>query len=214
MARSALLKNRVPRLRPVHVFDERSQVNVCLFPIGWAGVRYVQALAETKLEADGNHHARREQRAEQIIPLERVHVAMQLLGQSRRVVAFGKTDGAGRLAGEVVLLDQPGAGKIPPLGAVEDVFESGFGGLRGLGWRAAERLGEEHDVGMSAFRFADEPPPEFFRHLIRRVAAKALDAEVRQKLPRPRRGFGRIQEPANHRAEHAITKRQPKAHHR
>src|SRR2546425_2755676 len=70
--RSVLLKNGVLRLGLVDSFDECGQVGLRLFPVFRPGFHHVQLLAETKFEADGNHHSRREQGAEEIALFETI----------------------------------------------------------------------------------------------------------------------------------------------
>ena len=88
------------------------------------------------------------------------------------------------------VVDQPRAAEVPPLRAVEDIFEARLCRLRGFHRRASERLRQKHNVRMVALRFRDEPPPEGLRHLIRGVAAKTLDAEADQVF----HDFGQILE--------------------
>ena len=75
-----------------------------------------------------------------------------------------------------ILLQTPGRGEVPPLGAVEYKIEAGASELKRVLERTSERFGEEHRAGRRLLDLADQAPPQLVRHFVRRVAAKAVEA--------------------------------------
>ena len=101
----------------------------------------------------------------------------RLAEQPFGVVAFRKTDGGRDLACQLVLLQQPWAGEIPPFGAVEYEIEPGRGGLLGLFRRAAQCFRDKQGIRMGAFDTLDQAAPEMLWNLIGGIAAKAGEPE-------------------------------------
>src|SRR2546423_1616277 len=97
-------------------------------------------------------------------------------------MAFGETDRLRRLAHEIVLLDEPPIGKVPPLRAVKHEIKTSPGGLSRFICRAAEGFGNKSRMGMVRLGFANEAPPKLLRHLVSRIAAEAFKAKSEQML--------------------------------
>ena len=93
--------------------NERSQINAVHLPVIRRRVDHMQLLARPELETHRHHHARREQRGEQITLLPPSRLPFS--SSSNRGVSWlsGKADGRRRLADEIVLLDQPPSRAYP-----------------------------------------------------------------------------------------------------
>jgi hypothetical protein len=76
------------------------------------------------------------------------------------------------------LVQRPLRAEVPPLGRVEEVVEPGGLEPDHVFHRRSQRLREEHGLAVDGLRLADQEAPQLRRHLVRRVAAKALEAQV------------------------------------
>jgi hypothetical protein len=87
--------------------------------------------------------------------LHRRHIAIHLLEQAFGVVAFREANRRRDFPHQLILLHQPGAVEIPPLGTVEDVVKTGLSGLFGLIGGASQSLGQKRGVRVFLANFAD-----------------------------------------------------------
>jgi hypothetical protein len=145
----------------------------------------VQRFAGAEFVAHRHHDAGGKERGKEIPLFQAGEIAVQFFAQAGRVVTFGKADGGGGFANEIVLLDQPPAVHVPPFGTVEHVIKSRLCGLAGFIGGTAQRFCGKTGLGKTLLRGANQSLPETSRHLIRRITPEAVEAEVEQVLHDP-----------------------------
>src|SRR5689334_18559152 len=92
-------------------------------------------------------------------------------------MALWKADGRDYRRGLPKLVEAPGSGEIPPLGAVEDEIKSGPRDFNGLLRRAAEGFGKKLQAGVLFASRSNQKTPQLGRNLIRSVAPEPINAQ-------------------------------------
>ena len=165
--------------------DECAEVGIRRFPVACLGRDDVDAPLESVLVADRHHQAAGERRRESVALLLHVEYAARFAPQARRVVRFGKAHRAYPCRLGALLVQAPGFGEVPPLGAVEGELQPRLAHGVDLVQARAEDLAEELHAGALAPGGGDEFAPQLGRHLVGRVAAEALEAHLHAAFDQP-----------------------------
>lgn len=171
------IENGVSFFDLIDLRDKGAEVSAGIFPIGGCGFNNVEWFGKTEFEPERDHDPGGKEGGEKVALLHSIDIALALGKKSGGIVAFGKADGWGNLAKQVVLRDEPGIFEVPVPGTVEHIVETCPGGFFGqLRW-AAKSFGGEKEAGMARPSVVDEPLPEPGGDFVSGIAPKTIKTQ-------------------------------------